>query len=109
MKKVLGVTAAMLVALPLATSAGEVVGRIQAVDRAARAFVLEDGTRLWLDEGRLVDLREGATVHAIYTVRDGKNVITDLEVRTIVDGTETTDMGGALSSPFDYKSIQTSD
>ena len=108
MKKVLVVTAALLITVPMAASAGEVIGRIQAVDRASHAFVLEDGTRLWVDEGRLVDLRDGATVQVIYAEEDGKNVVTDLVIWATVDGTGGTDLGGPRAL-FDDRSIQTSD
>jgi Protein of unknown function (DUF1344) len=108
MKRVLGFTLAMLFALPLAASAEEAIGKIKSVDRADHAFVLEDGTRLWVDEGRLADLREGEKVQATYTTKDGKKVVTELEFRAVVDGTETTNLGGT-ASPFDHKSVQASD
>lgn len=108
MKRVLGLTLAGLLALPLAASAEQTSGKIKEVDRAEHAFVLEDGTRLWLDEGRLADLREGERVLATYTTQDGKKVVTELEVRTVVDGAETTNLGGKTSF-FDYKIIESSD
>src|SRR5215510_8261678 len=56
MRKVLGLALAALFALPLVATAGEITGKIKTVDRADHAFVLEDGTRLWIDEGRLADI-----------------------------------------------------
>ena len=61
--------------------AGEVTGKIQAVDSAERVITLEDGTKLWIAEGVSIDnLKEGARVKASYEERDGKNVVTTIEV-----------------------------
>jgi hypothetical protein len=108
MKRLLGFTLAMLFALPLAASAEEAKGKIKTIDRAEQAFVLEDGTRLWIDEGRLADLREGEKVLATYSTKDGKKVVTELEFRAVVDGAETTNLG-ASASPFDSKNVQASE
>ena len=108
MKKFLGVTLAVLFALPLAASADEVIGKIKTVDRGDRSFVLEDGTRLSVDEGRLGDLREGEKVQATFATTGGKKVVTDLERRAITDGSETTNFG-STASPFDPQSIQATD
>jgi hypothetical protein len=97
-----------VLSLPLAASAQEASGKIQAVDRANHAFVLEDGTRLWIDEGRLSGLREGEKVQASYVTQDGKKVVTDLHVRTVVDGAETTNLGSTASF-FDAASFQASE
>jgi len=105
MKRILGVTLAVLFSLPLAASAEEAIGKIKTVDRADHAFVLEDGTRLWVDEGRLADLKEGDKVQATFATKDGKKVVTELERRTVVDGAETTNFGNA-TSPFGSNSIQ---
>src|SRR5262245_11943568 len=75
MKRVVGFALAALVALPLAASAEEVAGKIKTIDRTDNAFVLEDGTRLWVDEGRLAGLREGEKVLATYSTKDGKKVV----------------------------------
>src|SRR5262245_30897596 len=109
MRKALGFAIAALFAFPPFASAEDAVGTIRTIDRAEHALVLEDGTRLFLEEGMLLHLREGEKVQAVYTTQGGKNLVTELEVRTIVDGTETTDVGGAASSPFTDRSIQTSD
>ena len=72
------------------------------------AFVLEDGTRLWVDEGRLDDLRDGATVQVIYAEENGKNVVTELVIRPTAESAEPTD-SASHRAPFDDRSIQTSD
>ena len=81
MKKVVTVLVALLLALPLVAVAGDVSGKIQSVDSSERAIVLEDGTRLWIAEGLPIDnLKEGAQVKASYEERDGKKVVTSIEV-----------------------------
>jgi len=63
--------------------AEEVSGKIQKVDSADRSIVLEDGTQLWLAESVSVSadqLKEGATVKASYEEKDGKKVVTKIEV-----------------------------
>ena len=108
MKRLLGFMLAMLFALPIAASAEEARGKIKTIDRADQAFVLEDGTRLWIDEGRLADLREGEKVLATYSTKDGKKVVSELEFRTAGDAGETTNLG-ASASPFDAKNVQASE
>jgi hypothetical protein len=62
-------------------SAGEIEGKIQKVDTSDRMFVLDDGTQLWVAEGLSLDgLKEGAKVKATYEERDGKKIVTGLEV-----------------------------
>jgi hypothetical protein len=61
--------------------AEEVSGKIQKVDTSDRSIVLEDGTQLWLAESVSADeLQEGATVKASYEEKDGKKVVTQIEV-----------------------------
>jgi len=108
MRKVLGFALAMVIALPLAAFAGQVTGTIKAVDRGNYAFVLEDGTRLWIDEGRLAGLQEGEKVQATYVTQDGKNVVTDLDVRAVVGGIDSSNLGGPTSY-FNTKDIQASE
>ena len=83
MRTVLGVALAMLLTLSAAAAwAGEIEGTIQKLDPAERTFVLDNGTQLWLAEGlSMENLKEGATVKASYEERDGKNVVTTLDVR----------------------------
>lgn len=82
MKKVVGSVLAVLLVLSVAGAWGEeILGKIQRVDPADRAFVLEDGTMLWLGEGLSIsDLKEGTSVKASYEERDGKKVVTGLQV-----------------------------
>jgi hypothetical protein len=68
-----------LTAVPL--WAEEVSGKIQKVDTSDRSIVLEDGTQLWLAESVSTDqLKEGATVKASYEEKDGKKVVTAIEI-----------------------------
>ena len=61
--------------------ADEVSGKIQKVDTSDRSIVLEDGTQLWLAESVAADdLKEGATVKASYEEKDGKKVVTEIQV-----------------------------
>jgi Cu/Ag efflux protein CusF len=75
-----------IVALVLAFAAApawaeEISGKIQKVDTADRSIVLEDGTQLWLAESvSTADLKEGANVKASYEEKDGKKVVTQIEV-----------------------------
>jgi hypothetical protein len=94
MKRILGITLAMLFALPLAAAAEEAMGKVKTVDRADHAFVLEDGTRLWVNDGWLDVLQAGEKVQATYATMDGKKVVTEMQRRTVVDGVETTNFGG---------------
>ena len=81
MKKVLMAVVALLLVLPLVALAEDVSGKIQSIDTSERAIVLEDGTKLWLAEGLPIDnLKEGARVKASYEERDGKKVVTSIEV-----------------------------
>jgi hypothetical protein len=109
MRSVLGFALAVLFALPVTAMAEEARGKIKAIDLVDHAFVLEDGTRLWIDEGRLADLREGEKVLATYSTRDGKRIVSELEFRTAGEAGETTNLGNGITAPFDEKSIQGSE
>ncbi len=82
MRKVLGITLALLLGLGVTGAWAEnITGKIQSVDPGERAFVLDDGSKLWVAEGVSMDaLKEGASVKASYEERDGKKVATSLEV-----------------------------
>ena len=61
--------------------AEEVSGKIQKVDLSDRSIVLEDGTQLWLAESVSADaLKEGDSVKASYEEKDGKKVVTQIDV-----------------------------
>jgi len=80
MVKKIGIVALVL-ALATPLWAEEVSGKIQKVDAGDRTIVLEDGTQLWLAEAVSADiLKEGATVKASYEEKDGKKVVTEIEV-----------------------------
>ena len=82
MRTVLGITLALLLGLGVAGAwAEDISGKIQSVDPGERAFVLDDGSKLWVAEGVSMDaLKEGASVKASYEERDGKKVATSVEV-----------------------------
>jgi hypothetical protein len=70
---------ALLAAAP--AWAAEIQGKIKEVDTSDRAFVLEDGTKLWLAEGLPMDhVKEGKSVTASYEEKDGKKMVTNLQV-----------------------------
>ena len=72
---------ALVLAMTTPLWADEVSGKIQKVDAQDRTIVLEDGTQLWLADGVSADaLKEGATVKASYEEKDGKKVVTEIEV-----------------------------
>ena len=86
MVKKIGIVALVL-ALATPLWADEVSGKIQKVDTGDRTIVLEDGTQLWLAEAVSADiLKEGATVKASYEEKDGKKVVTEIEVSAVVPG-----------------------
>lgn len=82
MKKVIGVVMALLLMFAVGSAwADEIQGTIKAVDTAERTFQLEDGTQLWVAEGLPMDsLKEGAAVKVSYEERDGKKIVTTVEV-----------------------------
>lgn len=81
MKKVGGIVMALLLVFAVAAWAEEIQGKIKAVDMSERTFELEDGTKLSVAEGiSMQSLKEGAAVKASYEERDGKKVVTAVEV-----------------------------
>ena len=82
MRKALVVVLALLFVLSVTGAwAEEVAGKVQKVEPADRMIVLEDGTQLWVAEGVSMDkVKEGATVKASYEEKDGKKVVSTLEV-----------------------------
>jgi Cu/Ag efflux protein CusF len=85
MKKALGMVVALLLMVSVVSVvsvwAADVEGKVQRVSPSERMIVLEDGTTLWVAEGLAMDnLKEGAKVKASYEERDGKNIVTNLQV-----------------------------
>jgi hypothetical protein len=82
MRTVLGITLALLLGLGISSAwAGEISGKVQSIDAGERAFVLDNGSKLWVAEGVSIDeLKEGANVKASYEERDGKMIATSVEV-----------------------------
>ena len=90
MKKLVALVLVGILGMAGLAVAGEREGKIQSIDTASKELVLEDGTKLAVDDttnisvkgqqGRLEDLKEGAKVKATYSEKDGKNVAASLEV-----------------------------
>ena len=81
MRRTLAIVAVLLSLVVGPVWADEVSGKIQKVDKSDRSIVLEDGTQLWLAESVSADaLKEGATVKASYEEKDGKKVVTKIDV-----------------------------
>jgi Cu/Ag efflux protein CusF len=81
MTKVAAIAVALVLALSMAAWAGETTGKVQAVDPGERVITLEDGTKLWIAEGlSMENLKEGAKVKASYEERDGKKIVSSIEV-----------------------------
>jgi hypothetical protein len=81
MRRFAAFSLALLLVSATGAWAGDVQGKIQTIDTADRLIVLEDGTKLWVAEGLSMDaLKEGKTVKASFDERDGKNVLTSIEV-----------------------------
>jgi hypothetical protein len=80
--KRLGLALVLVLAVAIAGAwAADVEGKIQQINTTDRMIVLDDGTQLHLAEGLPMDnLREGVTVKASYEERDGKKVVTGLQV-----------------------------
>jgi hypothetical protein len=82
MKRLVSITMALALVFAVAGAwADEIQGKIQKIDPAERTIVLEDGTQLWVAEGVSMDnATEGKSVKASYEERDGKKVVTTLDV-----------------------------
>ena len=85
MRKILGLTIAMALALSLPAAAGEKLGTIRYVDTTNHAIVLDDGTRLWVSEGQFGDLSLGDQVQASYEMQGDKKIVIQL-ARPGLDG-----------------------
>ncbi len=62
--------------------AAEMEGKIQTVDTSDRTLVLDNGMRVTVADGVVIEgLREGNEVKVTFEERDGKNVATIVEVK----------------------------
>ena len=83
MTKSLTLLVALLLAASVAWAAGnEVQGKVKSWDSAAGTVTLEDGTTLSVPASikERADIKEGATVKASFEERDGKKVVSKIEV-----------------------------
>ena len=82
MRTMVAIILALILGLSVTAAwAGDVAGKIQAVDPGERVIVLQDGTKLWIAEGLPIDsLKEGDSVKASFEERDGKNLVITIEV-----------------------------
>jgi Cu/Ag efflux protein CusF len=82
MKKALGIIPVLLLVVSaVSVWAADIEGKVQRVDSSDRVIVLDDGTKLWVAEGLAMDnIKEGTKVKVSYEERDGKNIVTTLQV-----------------------------
>lgn len=104
MGKALGLALVLTLTLSLSAAAAEISGTVRSIEPADHSFVLDDGTRLWVEESYLTDLSPGDRVQASYEVKGDKKLVTTLDRRaTGSDGQETTNFGGpAPNYPLSY-------
>jgi hypothetical protein len=82
MRKVLIGAVVVLLALSGAAWAADIEGKIKSADTDEKSFMLEDGTKIWVSEGVVIEtLKEGADVKASYEEKDGKNIPTSVVVK----------------------------
>ena len=61
--------------------AEETAGKVESVNEAERIVTLDDGTKLFVADGVPMDaVKEGATVKATYEERDGRKIVTQIEI-----------------------------
>ncbi len=79
---ILGATVALAVLLSTGLAvAGDVQGRIRGIEMTQKVITLDNGTRLfWTDDVIAEQLQSGALVRARYEERNGRFVLTDLEI-----------------------------
>jgi Cu/Ag efflux protein CusF len=78
---------AALALAPVATAqtgtAKTIEGKVMTVDPAGKSVTLDDGTKLMIPDSiqySKADLKAGAAVKASYEVKDGQNVLTNLQI-----------------------------
>ena len=61
---------------------GDMEGKVQSVDTSERTVTLDNGTKLWLSDAVAVDtVQQGAEVKVSYEEKDGKPVVTSVEIK----------------------------
>jgi Cu/Ag efflux protein CusF len=81
--KTLALLVALLLSVSIASAAeNEVQGKVKKWDAATHTITLEDGTQLTVPMGakEAAQIKEGAVVKASYEEKDGKKVISKIEV-----------------------------
>ena len=81
--KVLALFVAVLLSVSMVSAAGnEVQGKVKTWDAATQSLTLEDGTQLTVPATikESAQIKEGAMVKASYEEKDGKKVISKIEV-----------------------------
>jgi Cu/Ag efflux protein CusF len=81
--KVLALFVALLLSVSMVSAAGnEVQGKVKTWDAATQSLTLEDGTQLTVPATikESAKIKEGAMVKASYEEKDGKKVISKIEV-----------------------------
>ncbi len=74
---------ALLLSVSIASAAGnEVQGKVKKWDAQTQTITLEDGTQLTVPAGvkESAQIKEGAMVKASYEEKDGKKVVSKIEV-----------------------------
>ena len=81
MKKLI-LAVAMALALPVAGAwAGDMEGKVKQIEVNQRVLTLEDGTKLsWTDSVTVKEIKQGAQVKATYEEKDGKFVLTNIQI-----------------------------
>lgn len=83
MSRVVTILAALLLVASVAWAA-DIEGKVKTWDPATKMITLEDGTQLSVaaDAKMLGDpVKQGSTVKASYNEKDGKKVVTQIEVK----------------------------
>ena len=81
MKKLI-LAVAMALALPVAGAwAADMEGKVKQIEVNQRVLTLEDGTKLyWTDSVTVKEIKQGAQVKATYEEKDGKFVLTNIQI-----------------------------
>jgi hypothetical protein len=108
MRKVLGLTLALLLTATLSAAADEVRGTIKAIDPANNTMVLDDGTTLTVTETYLKGVTPGDNVRAMFETQGTSRVVTGLESGRVGSEARAT-MGWGPMYGTEMESIQAAD